>query len=117
MDKNKKSGVHVTNMGKCTLIFWLLILSCLMVYGCILPFNNVLSSILLERDFFIPSPADCRLEDPDECSAGYLQQEKNVLNTRNLIPSTYSKVLYQRYLSNIFDDNYNHCTEQQHKHI
>lgn len=77
MDQNKKSGVHVTDMGKFTPIFWLLTLSCLMVYGCILPFNNVSSGILLERDFFTPSPTDCGLEYSDECSAGYLQQEKN----------------------------------------
>jgi hypothetical protein len=29
-------------------LFWLLSLSCLVVYGCILPFNNVASGILLE---------------------------------------------------------------------
>mmetsp|Transcript_30664 Transcript_30664/g.66266 ORF Transcript_30664/g.66266 Transcript_30664/m.66266 type:complete len:585 (+) Transcript_30664:268-2022(+) len=76
-NQNKKSGVHITDVQKFTPIFWLLTLSCLMVYGCILPFNNVSSGILLERNFFTPSPTDCGLEDPDECSAGYLHQEKN----------------------------------------
>ena len=33
-------------------IFWVLVISCLVVYSCVLPFNNVSSSLLLERDYF-----------------------------------------------------------------
>lgn len=41
--------------------FWLLSLSCLVVYGCVIPFNNVASSLLMERDFFkLPPPACIR---------------------------------------------------------
>ncbi|DAZ98210.1 TPA: hypothetical protein N0F65_005342 [Lagenidium giganteum] len=39
--------------------FWLLALSCLVVYGCVIPFNNVASSLLLERDFFKEPPKIC----------------------------------------------------------
>ena len=36
--------------------FWVLTLSCVVVYGCVLPFNNIASSLLLERNFFIKQP-------------------------------------------------------------
>jgi MFS family permease len=35
-------------------MLWLLTASCVVVYGCVLPFNNTASSFLLERDFFRP---------------------------------------------------------------
>ncbi|KAL9188886.1 hypothetical protein ACHAXT_011376 [Thalassiosira profunda] len=72
-----ESGVHVTDITKFGPLFWLLTLSCFVVYGCVLPFNNVASGILLERNFFISSPAGCRLEHPGQCSAGYLQPGTN----------------------------------------
>jgi MFS family permease len=31
---------------------WMLVASCLVVYGCILPFNNVASDVLMTRDYF-----------------------------------------------------------------
>ena len=38
------------------------------VYGCVIPFNNVASSILLERDLFKEQPsAECALLSPGEC--------------------------------------------------
>lgn len=40
--------------------FWFLALSCLVVYGCVIPFNNVASSILMERDFFKEPCEPCR---------------------------------------------------------
>jgi MFS family permease len=46
--------------------FWLLVISCLVVYGCVLPFNNIASSLLLERDFFMTPPDSCVLI-PDAC--------------------------------------------------
>lgn len=39
--------------------FWLLALSCVVVYGCVIPFNNVASSLLMERDFFKEPPSAC----------------------------------------------------------
>jgi len=32
--------------------FWLLAMSCVVVYGCVLPFNNIASTLLLERSYF-----------------------------------------------------------------
>jgi len=72
-----ESGVNITDVRKFTLLFWLLTLSCFVVYGCVLPFNNVASGILLERNYFTSSPSDCGLEYPDQCSVGYLQQGTN----------------------------------------
>jgi MFS family permease len=58
-------------------LFWLLSLSCLVVYGCVLPFNNVASGILLERNYFRDPPADCVLAFPDQCTSGTLSNETN----------------------------------------
>jgi len=38
-------------------------------YGCITPFNNVSSSFLLERDYFIQPSASCQLENPLLCQS------------------------------------------------
>lgn len=48
-------------------IFWILVLSCMVVYGCVLPFNNISSSLLLERDYFKPTPSGCEIENPLLC--------------------------------------------------
>ncbi|KAL7535563.1 hypothetical protein ACHAXR_006570 [Thalassiosira sp. AJA248-18] len=72
-----ESGVHITDVQKFGPLFWLLTLSCFVVYGCVLPFNNVASGILLERNFFTLSPENCKLEYPNQCSVGYLQQGNN----------------------------------------
>lgn len=48
-------------------IFWVLVISCMVVYGCVLPFNNISSSLLLERDYFMEPPSGCQLEDPSQC--------------------------------------------------
>ncbi|ETW06152.1 hypothetical protein, variant [Aphanomyces invadans] len=41
-------------------LFWLLSMSCLVVYGCVIPFNSVASSLLMERDLFKSPPIECR---------------------------------------------------------
>jgi MFS family permease len=64
-------------------LFWLLSLSCLVVYACILPWNNVASGILLERNFFQAPPEDCQLLFPDQCSMGTLQNHSNPSLDRN----------------------------------
>lgn len=48
-------------------IFWILVISCVVVYGCILPFNNISSSLLLERDYFKETDASCHLQDAFQC--------------------------------------------------
>jgi hypothetical protein len=50
-------------------IFWVLVIACMVVYGCILPFNNISSSLLLERDYFqLPGDA-CQLVNPLLCQS------------------------------------------------
>jgi MFS family permease len=48
-------------------IFWVLVVSCVVVYGCVLPFNNISSSLLQERDYFILPPSGCQLTDIHQC--------------------------------------------------
>jgi len=50
-------------------IFWILVVSCVVVYGCVLPFNNISSSLLLERDYFRLPPDSCQLLDPLQCQS------------------------------------------------
>eukprot|EP00591_Stephanopyxis_turris_P003617 CAMPEP_0195521622 /NCGR_PEP_ID=MMETSP0794_2-20130614/19064_1 /TAXON_ID=515487 /ORGANISM="Stephanopyxis turris, Strain CCMP 815" /LENGTH=617 /DNA_ID=CAMNT_0040651221 /DNA_START=15 /DNA_END=1868 /DNA_ORIENTATION=+ len=64
--------VRLSDMRRFSLLFWLLCVSCIVVYGCVLPFNNVASGILLERNYFMKPPADCTLLHPNECTAGTL---------------------------------------------
>ncbi|KAL7546194.1 hypothetical protein ACHAWF_009534 [Thalassiosira exigua] len=72
-----EAEVRVTDVRKFGPLFWLLTLSCFVVYGCVLPFNNVASGILLERNFFTSPPQNCHLEHPDQCSRGYMQPGTN----------------------------------------
>ena len=62
--------------------FWVLTLSCVVVYGCVLPFNNIASSLLLERNYFIAQPdSACALAPfPAACA--------NSTNTPNQFCST-----------------------------
>ncbi|EJK63147.1 hypothetical protein THAOC_16212, partial [Thalassiosira oceanica] len=75
--EKSQSGVRVSDVRRFGPLFWLLTLSCVVVYGCVLPFNNVASGVLLERDYFTASPGGCALEWPGECSAGYLVSGSN----------------------------------------
>ena len=50
--------------------FWLLALCCMVVYGCVIPFNNVASDLLQERDYFKYQTNDnCALVDPSQCQS------------------------------------------------
>jgi MFS family permease len=60
---------QVTKFGT---MFWLLSASCIVVYGCVLPFNNIASGLLLERNYFTDPPSDCFLQYPNQCTGGYL---------------------------------------------
>lgn len=37
--------------------------------GCVLPFNNIASTLLLERNYFKEPPNDCQLANPNECQS------------------------------------------------
>lgn len=67
-------GLSILQFGP---LFWLLSLSCVVVYACVLPWNNVASGILLERNFFQAPPEDCQLLFPDQCTMGTLQNHSN----------------------------------------
>ena len=55
--------VKISDALKLSFPFWLLTVSCVVVYGCVLPFNNIASSLLMERDYFKAQPDDnCALE-------------------------------------------------------
>ena len=62
----------VNDIGRFGMMFWLLSVSCIVVYGCVIPFNNIASGILLERNYFKPSPTGCTLKMPNQCSTGDL---------------------------------------------
>ena len=47
LDANPLAGC--VDVKKFTLKFWLAAICCLTVYACVLPFNNVASSLLMER--------------------------------------------------------------------
>lgn len=49
------------------LVFWMLIVSNFAIYGCVLPFNNISSSFLLERDYFKEPSSQCALQFPTQC--------------------------------------------------
>jgi MFS family permease len=72
-EKNKKEKeddeVEIWEASKFGEGFWLLVISCVVVYGCVLPFNNIASSLLLERDYFMDPIDGCHLEDPNQCQS------------------------------------------------
>ena len=57
-----KDGIDMNPLAGCKdvkkfrLSFWLLTVCCVVVYGDVIPFNNVASTLLLERDFFKYQP-------------------------------------------------------------
>mmetsp|Transcript_23101 Transcript_23101/g.46198 ORF Transcript_23101/g.46198 Transcript_23101/m.46198 type:complete len:616 (-) Transcript_23101:58-1905(-) len=84
LDRNENNNpcsesdeVHLTDFRKFGIMFWLLTISCFVVYGCVLPFNNVAAGILLERNYYKPAPSSCHLLHPDQCTSGYLQNGTN----------------------------------------
>jgi MFS family permease len=50
-------------------IFWVLVILCVVVYGCVLPFNNIESSLLLERNYFKAPPNGCALTYTGKCQS------------------------------------------------
>ena len=59
-------------------LFWLLCISCMSVYGCVFPFNNIASTLLMERNYFMEQPnSQCALSDDNP---GSCQNATNVPN-------------------------------------
>ena len=66
---------HISTFGS---MFWLISMSCIVVYGCVQPFNNIASGILLERNYFTARDANmCHLRYEDQCSQGNLMPTAN----------------------------------------
>ena len=64
---NALFGVFKTVLSFPT-IYWLMIIMNFLVYGCIFPFNNISSSLLLERDYFVAAPLGCELKFVGQCA-------------------------------------------------
>jgi hypothetical protein len=68
-EADNAENVSFNDALKLPRIFWVLVASCVVVYGCILPFNNISSSLLLERDYFKEPGDSCTLTDPFQCES------------------------------------------------
>ncbi|KDO31137.1 hypothetical protein SPRG_04275 [Saprolegnia parasitica CBS 223.65] len=68
----KDQGFSCRDIRSFRPIFWLLAIACMVVYGCVIPFNNVASSLLMERDFFREPPLECQ-----QCGQGAYAGETN----------------------------------------
>lgn len=51
--------------------YFLLVACTCCIYACMGPFNNIASTVLLERDFFKPIPSSCQLDYPHQCQSEY----------------------------------------------
>lgn len=66
---------HISTFGS---MFWLISMSCIVVYGCVQPFNNIASGILLERNYFTTRDSKmCHLRYEQQCSQGNLMTTAN----------------------------------------
>jgi MFS family permease len=61
--------VEFNDVFKFQHIFWVLTIICVIVYGCVIPFNNIESALLLERDYFKEIPDGCQLLDVNACQS------------------------------------------------
>ncbi|EQC31215.1 hypothetical protein SDRG_11138 [Saprolegnia diclina VS20] len=68
----KDQGFSCRDIRSFRPIFWLLAIACMVVYGCVIPFNNVASSLLMERDFFRQPPPACQ-----QCGEGAYAGDTN----------------------------------------
>eukprot|EP00520_Triparma_pacifica_P017792 CAMPEP_0118668346 /NCGR_PEP_ID=MMETSP0785-20121206/20294_1 /TAXON_ID=91992 /ORGANISM="Bolidomonas pacifica, Strain CCMP 1866" /LENGTH=588 /DNA_ID=CAMNT_0006562907 /DNA_START=19 /DNA_END=1785 /DNA_ORIENTATION=+ len=74
-DDMAEEEINLSDALKFDTMFWLLSLSCLVVYGCVLPFNNVAGGILLERNYFLDPPDTCTIASYTNCTSGSLVPE------------------------------------------
>ncbi|RLN96444.1 hypothetical protein BBJ28_00015897 [Nothophytophthora sp. Chile5] len=52
-------SIKLSDVKEFRMSFWLLALSAMVIYGCVVPFNSVASSLLIERDYFKTPPSEC----------------------------------------------------------
>eukprot|EP00981_Chlorochromonas_danica_P013731 scaffold6806_cov177-Ochromonas_danica.AAC.3 len=65
----KEEKITMKDLWSFRHVFWVLSLICVIVYGCVLPFNNIASALLLERDYFMEPPSDCQLTNIYQCQS------------------------------------------------
>lgn len=63
-------------------IFWLLVFGAIVIYGCVIPFNSIASSLLMERDYFKHPPTACL-----RCGEGAYSNETNCTAIARECPS------------------------------
>ena len=72
-NQEEESQQGSSALGSFSHLFYLLAFQCLVVYGCVIPFNNVASGLLTERNYFLPSDdSSCTLLFPNLCTSGTL---------------------------------------------
>ncbi|CAB9499934.1 Major facilitator superfamily domain-containing protein 1 [Seminavis robusta] len=76
-NQEEQQQISLLDVSRLGSSFWLLCICCMVVYGCINPFNNVASGILLERNYFQTPPSDCQLTLPKQCTSGSLVKDPN----------------------------------------
>jgi len=70
VEDGREQSMSFRELRNLNLAFWLLAVSCVVVYGCVLPFNNIASGLLLERNYFQAPENDCHLLNPSQCQNG-----------------------------------------------
>ena len=88
--------VQIKDALKLAFPFWLLTVSCVVVYGCVLPFNNIASSLLMERDYFKAQPDDLCALDYAGC-----QNATNVANSYCDLGKWYQPPLPYEYIDGV----------------
>jgi MFS family permease len=73
-------------------MYWLLIISVMLVYACVLPFNNISMTLLLERDYFTSPPSHCKLTNPQLCQSDNNPPNSYCSNSRWVQPPLPSNV-------------------------
>jgi len=82
-------------------VFWILVTLCITVYGCITPFNNVASSFLLERDYFVKPDSSCQLQNTMQCQSANNKPINCPMRTKALwyqppLPSNYTSAVISK---------------------
>ena len=72
-DDRKLLSNPLADASRFSLSFWLLSAACVFMYACKLPFNNVVSGLLLERNYFRQHSDSCVLTYDDRCTTGILE--------------------------------------------
>jgi len=84
-EEEGEQAVRLSDIRYFGALFWLLSASCLIVYGAVLPFNNIASGLLLERNYFMDPDPGCTLMYPTQCTGGTLASSNPSMNSSGSI--------------------------------